>query len=744
MKYKTLYHLLLVLFFIFGTIFGEGKKTALSSRLFRYIPKNVLETATNDYKVSFTNGTRLIISEFYNGISWSFFGKSMQLYSNGNLIRSGGWFGESIIADYTYNLQNQITEMLQLNNGILTWNIRYLYSGDGKPLGSLQLYWNGSTFDTVYRTTYTTDGKGFILQMVTQFYSNNQWIKSRRTTYTRDTSGNQLTSLSELWTGAAWVPWNSDSTFYSNGRVAEKISKTYSFGTWSNSQRITYSYDGNGDNAYIMYYRWISNIWTLYGRDVYTTLPNNNIVLIYPNTKQTFTRSDSIVISWTSSGVATTNIDLSTDNGASWSPIVHGITDTSVGFYTFKNTTVNSSQCLIRVSNASQSSVNDKSIEPFELSTQFSELIHRTGTIELTVFNTGHFGNYNGLRYGAGFNYKGSKNPLFSGGVIVSTVTSGLYGAIASMYINSDLIPSVPLDGFTSNNNFNQISSATFTLPSAPVPLQQLLIQQSIYSKAGSDYVYCVYKITNISLTTPISNLQVGLFADWDIGYSQTNLGGISTNHNLAYEFNNNSAIDPNYYGIVSLNNFAGAKVTDSTFNSGTRMKGLPWISKISTDTLVIPKDYRSFIGSGPYNIPAGGSIQAGFALVGAADLAELQKKADTLINTWQSGILDVQQMQNLIPQKYSLLQNYPNPFNPRTTLRYDVPQTSRVKLQIFNMLGQVVATLLNEQKDAGYYETNWDAANYPSGVYFYRIEAIAAENFNNRFVETKKMLLLK
>ncbi|MEW6062061.1 MAG: lamin tail domain-containing protein, partial [Bacteroidota bacterium] len=95
-------------------------------------------------------------------------------------------------------------------------------------------------------------------------------------------------------------------------------------------------------------------------------------------------------------------------------------------------------------------------------------------------------------------------------------------------------------------------------------------------------------------------------------------------------------------------------------------------------------------------------------------------------------------------PNKFSMGQNYPNPFNPQTTLRYGVPQTSRVKLQIFNTLGQVVATLVNEQKDAGYYETNWNAANYPSGVYFYRIEANATENPTNRFVETKKMLLLK
>ncbi|MEW5799687.1 MAG: choice-of-anchor D domain-containing protein [Bacteroidota bacterium] len=97
-----------------------------------------------------------------------------------------------------------------------------------------------------------------------------------------------------------------------------------------------------------------------------------------------------------------------------------------------------------------------------------------------------------------------------------------------------------------------------------------------------------------------------------------------------------------------------------------------------------------------------------------------------------------------ILPSNFAIFQNYPNPFNPQTALRFGVPQRSGVKLQIFNTLGQVVATLVNEQKEAGYYEVQWNAANHPSGVYFYRIEAIATDNPRNRFIETRKMLLLK
>ena len=90
----------------------------------------------------------------------------------------------------------------------------------------------------------------------------------------------------------------------------------------------------------------------------------------------------------------------------------------------------------------------------------------------------------------------------------------------------------------------------------------------------------------------------------------------------------------------------------------------------------------------------------------------------------------------DLIPRQYALLQNYPNPFNPRTTIQFDLPKSGNVTLKIFNMLGQEVASLVNERKQAGYYQVTWNA-NAPSGLYFYRLQA-------GDYVETKKAILLK
>jgi hypothetical protein len=94
-------------------------------------------------------------------------------------------------------------------------------------------------------------------------------------------------------------------------------------------------------------------------------------------------------------------------------------------------------------------------------------------------------------------------------------------------------------------------------------------------------------------------------------------------------------------------------------------------------------------------------------------------------------------------PEVYALSDNYPNPFNPETTIKYQLPEAGDVTLEVYNMLGQVVRTLVSEQQNAGRYVLQWDATNdagqaLSSGIYFYRIQA------GGEFQSVKKMLLLK
>lgn len=108
-------------------------------------------------------------------------------------------------------------------------------------------------------------------------------------------------------------------------------------------------------------------------------------------------------------------------------------------------------------------------------------------------------------------------------------------------------------------------------------------------------------------------------------------------------------------------------------------------------------------------------------------------------------GIPGIKSVSAEIPDNYSLSQNYPNPFNPETIIRFQIERLSDVKLIIYDLLGREVATLVNKQLKPGTYEADWDASNFSSGVYFYKIIAGDPSTGSGQvFTETKKMVLMK
>jgi hypothetical protein len=94
-------------------------------------------------------------------------------------------------------------------------------------------------------------------------------------------------------------------------------------------------------------------------------------------------------------------------------------------------------------------------------------------------------------------------------------------------------------------------------------------------------------------------------------------------------------------------------------------------------------------------------------------------------------------------PLIFALHENYPNPFNPSTRISYDIPaisgknQPAVVSLKVYDLLGREATTLVNERKQPGVYTVSWDAANFPSGIYYYRLTA-------GDFTSIKKMILMK
>ena len=95
------------------------------------------------------------------------------------------------------------------------------------------------------------------------------------------------------------------------------------------------------------------------------------------------------------------------------------------------------------------------------------------------------------------------------------------------------------------------------------------------------------------------------------------------------------------------------------------------------------------------------------------------------------------------IPKQFELYQNYPNPFNPTTVIRYGIPKESSVKVIVYNILGEVVKTLVENTQKAGSYEVNFNASNLASGVYIYSIQSRALDGTKD-FRSVKKMILLR
>ncbi|HTX19324.1 MAG TPA: choice-of-anchor D domain-containing protein [Bacteroidota bacterium] len=95
------------------------------------------------------------------------------------------------------------------------------------------------------------------------------------------------------------------------------------------------------------------------------------------------------------------------------------------------------------------------------------------------------------------------------------------------------------------------------------------------------------------------------------------------------------------------------------------------------------------------------------------------------------------------LPDRFELSQNYPNPFNPSTTIRFALPFRSIVQLKVYNVLGQLVTVLVNGEREAGFGGVVWDAT-VPSGMYFYRLDAVSVSDPMMKFSEVRKMLLLK
>lgn len=126
---------------------------------------------------------------------------------------------------------------------------------------------------------------------------------------------------------------------------------------------------------------------------------------------------------------------------------------------------------------------------------------------------------------------------------------------------------------------------------------------------------------------------------------------------------------------------------------------------------------------------------------------AELEVYSTPLISASLDGLFGAGfKAGEIIPSSYALRQNYPNPFNPETMIVFDLPEEAKVTLEVYNLMGQSIKTLVNDKKVAGRYQILWDGSDdkgipVASGIYFYQIKAIGK---SNTFSKKMKMMLVR
>ena len=226
-----------------------------------------------------------------------------------------------------------------------------------------------------------------------------------------------------------------------------------------------------------------------------------------------------------------------------------------------------------------------------------------------------------------------------------------------------------------------------------------------------------------------------------------------SVNESITFDgsqsYDNDGQISQYLWEFGDGNSSTQAMVTHSYSNSGTFNIKLTVTDNLgatgtATGQIIIGGSNQNLVTANPSSgIIAPGGSQTITLTLDAQNLVVGSYTGQVSISTNGGNItIPIDYLVNVekissTPDNYRLTQNYPNPFNPTTTIEFSLPQSSKVLLKVYDVLGKEVISLVNEEKSAGSYKVNFDAGNLSSGLYFYKLET---ENFN----EVKKMLLVK
>jgi len=379
-----------------------------------------------------------------------------------------------------------------------------------------------------------------------------------------------------------------------------------------------------------------------------------------------------------------------------------------------------------------------------------------SNNIELTITSKGvlGFNDYSDNLEGVGLKYKNQDNVLFEGALMYGTGQDKLMDAARFQITQSaDFQMLVPVKVNT-NPEGDQFGSTVFNDDGGGISKLGIRTQMFFYgytSTPNDNFIIVRTKFHNTTQTN-INGFYAGYYFDFDMpgdDYSD-DMVGYDNDDNFGYAYDLDDDPQDTYIGAALISSDAHgfyAINQDSTtdevtpnssdgFNDNEKWFAISnGIKKLTAG----PADISFVISGGPFNINAGDSIDAAFALAGGTSVEEVRAAVRQSRIKWQNILTDIYENNIELPKEFALYQNYPNPFNPETIISYQLPVESRVSLVVYDVLGREVVTLVDEHKQAGIYHFTFNTLNsaLSTGIYFYRLKT-------DGFSQTKKMILLK
>jgi subtilisin family serine protease len=378
---------------------------------------------------------------------------------------------------------------------------------------------------------------------------------------------------------------------------------------------------------------------------------------------------------------------------------------------------------------------------------------HSVGNIAFTVTSFGAFGYYDYVNseqnLGEGFQYpKGATSALFHGSLLVgrqaTQVSDCAYGNAQSSAYDWQTTNGGAL--VFSSENADQESYAQFHDSAAVNPLG-LTVNQRGYTWSNSpndDFVILEFEIENRS-DSSYSNLMVGLFMDWDVGDYEANFVDYDPENNLGYQW----AADSKYFGQALLHPNTAASfraIKNDTYIYNSYTDKIKW--QFMTEGFKViqsdgANDWSQLLTAGPFSVSSGAKTKVAFVVLGGENEADLQQNTQAARQKYsQMASVSHRPEGTDLPKRFFLSANFPNPFNQATVIRYELPQSTRIEISVFNLQGQLIKILVNHPHAAGIFEAKWDGSDFqgnvaPTGIYFIQMQT-------DTFQQNRKMVLIR